>query len=146
MINNQYETFLKSIESKIHDISCNMTPEQDANPQTALLFEITKLLFGIMKISTQSQVKTFPEFHYSKKKIDSHAVPLKKVSFPLQQGVTVKADNDNSGTIYVGKEHVTPSGGFRLEPGEAVTIEIDDLAKVFAIGSVDSQNIHWMGV
>ena len=65
----------------------------------------------------------------------------------MKQGVTIKADNDNAGTVYIGNnENITSSNGFRLQAAESQNIEIDDLAKVFAFGSQASQKLYWLGV
>ena len=97
-----------------------------------LLIELTKL----MTRQIVTTVKTFPLFLHGQITLETGPKPLKKDSFPLKQGVLIKADNDN----------ISSSDGFRLEKAESVTVEIDDLSKILAFGSAASQKIHWIGV
>ena len=109
----------------------------------ALLIELTKL----MSRQTVTSIKTFPLFLHGQITLETGPKPLKKDSFPLKQGVLIKADNDNTGTVYIGNnDNISNSDGFRLERAESVTIEIDDLSKILGFGSVAGQKIYWIGV
>lgn len=59
-------------------------------------------------------------------------------------GVTIKADDDNTGDIFVGDSSVTINTGFRLRPGQAVTVEIDQPRKIWLISDQDSQKVYIM--
>lgn len=61
-------------------------------------------------------------------------------------GVTVKASNSNSGTIYVGITGVTSSTGFELGAGESVTIPVDNTNKIYLISDAASQTVSYIGV
>lgn len=57
--------------------------------------------------------------------------------------ITVKALTANSGVTYIGPSGVTTSNGHALEAGDAVTLEIDDLNKLYHIGTA-SDVLTWM--
>lgn len=65
----------------------------------------------------------------------------------LRLGVTVLAPSTNSGTIYVAS---TSSGansrdGFPLIAGASIDIKIDDINKVYVVGSASSGNVNYIG-
>lgn len=54
--------------------------------------------------------------------------------------MVIKADDDNTGTLYVGNsDDVTTSNGFRLEAGQALQMDIADLSEVWLIASADGE-------
>jgi len=69
---------------------------------------------------------------------------------PVQVGdkptviVVIKADDDNSGNIYlcVNNSACTTSNGFRLKAGQALTIEIDNLNKLYLVADSDGQKAY----
>lgn len=65
-------------------------------------------------------------------------------SNPASNGVLVKAPIANTGTIYIGGSGVTTGNGYPLDPGENITIEIDNANKIYAIASVDNQTVAWV--
>ncbi len=62
--------------------------------------------------------------------------------------VTIKADDDNSGNVYIciNKDPCTTDTGFRLKAGQGISIDIDNLSKITTIADVDNQKIHVMWV
>lgn len=99
-----------------------------------------------MSAATQSSFKTG-----SKSSITTSAVQIIVSSTPAVVGVTVKAANTNTGTLYIGNATITAgttdaTDGFELAGGEAVTIEIDDVNKLYAIGSAAGQKLYWTAV
>ena len=90
-------------------------------------------------------------FHGSKSSIGATAVQLTTVDTPIQKGVTIKADVANSGTVYVGNSSdVTADGGdgttgFALEGGSSLTVELDNLDRIYLIGSASGQKIFFWG-
>jgi hypothetical protein len=60
--------------------------------------------------------------------------------------VTVKANNGNSGTVYVGVTGVTTSTGFELGAGESVSLPVDNTNRIFVIANAASQTISYVGV
>ena len=60
--------------------------------------------------------------------------------------VTVKALSTNTVAVYVGGTGVTTSTGFELLAGESISLDIDNLADVFVISTVASQEIRWIAV
>lgn len=74
------------------------------------------------------------------------AVRLSATSFPLWFGVTVKADDDNAGDVYIGDSGVTVLNGFRLAAAAAVTLEVNNVDIVYAIGSAAGQEVQYVGV
>lgn len=49
--------------------------------------------------------------------------------------MTISADEDNTGNVFVGDENVD-SDSYQLEAGKSVFVELDDLSKWYAYGSV----------
>jgi len=61
-------------------------------------------------------------------------------------GICIKADDGNTGNVFIGEAGVTTSNGFKLAPGEAITIEIDFPEKLYAIADAADQKVHWLAV
>ena len=59
--------------------------------------------------------------------------------------ITIKADDDNTDDIYIGKSGVTTSNGFRLRPGQAITIFISNPSVLYAISGTAGQKVHILG-
>jgi len=67
-------------------------------------------------------------------------------SIPIRS-VTVKADDDNTGSVYIGfSSSVTTTDGFRLKAGQGIDIAIDDLNKVWVVADADGQKIYILWV
>jgi hypothetical protein len=70
---------------------------------------------------------------------------------PTSWGVVVKADDDNSGSIYVGfhsgitADSGNSTSGFRLKAGQALTLEISNTNLLYLIGSAASQKFSILG-
>lgn len=58
--------------------------------------------------------------------------------------VAIKALGSNTGTIYVGGSTVAASNGLQLAPGDAVSLDIADLATVFIDSSVNGEGVTWL--
>lgn len=65
---------------------------------------------------------------------------------PVYMSVTVKANNANSGTVYVGLTGVTTLTGFELGAGESVSLPVDNTNRIFVISDAASQTISYVGV
>ena len=59
--------------------------------------------------------------------------------------ITIKADDDNTDDVYIGKTGVTTSNGFRLRPGQAITIYISNPSILYAISGSTGQKVHILG-
>jgi hypothetical protein len=91
-------------------------------------------------------------YHGSKGSIGGTALQLTSTVTPLLRGITVKADAANSTAfVYVGNSNVTAgiaaptTDGFKLAAGESVSFEIDDVSKVWVIGSTTGLAVSWIG-
>ncbi|MGN6134079.1 MAG: hypothetical protein ACTHK7_16005 [Aureliella sp.] len=67
------------------------------------------------------------------------------------KGVVVLADSSNSAPVYVGGYNVTAdtaetSGGFPLEAGKSVSLQIEDLSRLWAISTADAQGVAWIAI
>jgi len=60
--------------------------------------------------------------------------------------VIVKAFPTNSGNIYIGNDTVSSNSGFVLAPGETVSIDIDNVNKLYATSDVDGDKVCWMAI
>ena len=65
---------------------------------------------------------------------------------PLRKGVLIKAGTGNAGTVYLGNATVTAdtaaTGGFPLSAGQSVTLPIDQIDQLYAIGSASGQIVN----
>ena len=59
-------------------------------------------------------------------------------------GVTIKALAANTNPVYVGNSGVTTSNGYELAAGEAVFLEVDDLAKVFVDVTTNGEGVSFL--
>ena len=89
---------------------------------------------------------TQPSFVHGQKTVGTSAVQLQTASYSLAFGAVVKADDNNTGNIYVGEEGVTTSTGFRLAFGQGVKVEINNINKIYVIASAASQKVHYLGM
>ena len=88
----------------------------------------------------------FSEFKTGQLTVGETAVQLATSPTRLYRGVTIVADESNSGTVVVGNSnHVTTSTGFPLLAGESVTVNVDDAAKVWLIADDTDQLVKFMG-
>jgi len=85
-------------------------------------------------------------FSHGQVDVGTSAVQLTSSSTPCKFGVVIKADDDNSGNVYIGGSGVTTSNGFRLKAGQGISFEIDDASKVYAIADSTGQKVHWIAV
>ena len=62
------------------------------------------------------------------------------------RAVAIKAKSTNTGNIYVGNSGVTSSNGFILRGSESITLDIDDVSKVYIDASVSGEGVSWIMV
>ena len=96
--------------------------------------------------ATEDTLAAQPDFAYGQITVGTTETQLTTVSTPCRKGVLVKAISTNTGIVYIGKTGVTTISGYELTAGEAVSIEIDNVNKIFAIASVAGQGVCWIGV
>ena len=99
----------------------------------------------------ETQIVAFEFDHGRNSDVDTTAEQLTATSVRCSRGVVVKAANSNTGTIYVGNSDVTANSadatdGFELGAGESVTIEVDDVNKLYVIASAANQVVYWLTV
>ena len=58
--------------------------------------------------------------------------------------VDIMAAITNTGIIYVGGSSVAANTGIALYPGDVYSVEIDDLADVYVIASVNNEDVQWV--
>lgn len=71
---------------------------------------------------------------------------LQLANNPLSYSVTVKALNGNSAVVYVGVSGVDASNGFELNPGESISLSIDNTNRLYVIASDINQKICLIGM
>lgn len=77
--------------------------------------------------------------------IGTAAVPVLDASRHTDISVRVKADDDNSGSIYLGNSlGVLTTTGWRLKAGQELELFVSDIGQIFAIASGSGQKIYWM--
>lgn len=62
------------------------------------------------------------------------------------KSVTVKAKTTNTGFIYVGASSVSSSDGFILSAGDTVSLDINDVSKVYIDASVNNEGVSFLYV
>jgi len=78
-----------------------------------------------------------PEFFVGAGDVDAQSKPLVAaghVPMSLYKGVRIKADEDNTGKLFVGGANVSVSS-YALDGGEEVDIPIDDIHKVYIVAA-----------
>ena len=76
-------------------------------------------------------------------------VPAQLVAmpFPVRKHVIVRANSGNSATISIGPTSAQCDAGFILAAGAtSPPIHIDDLSKVWLVGSASGQAFSWLAV
>lgn len=58
--------------------------------------------------------------------------------------ITIRALSTNTGLIYVGNSSVSSSNGFQLSARETVSMDLDNLAKVFIDSSVNGEGVTYI--
>jgi len=72
---------------------------------------------------------------------------LSTADYPVYDGVFVRADDGNAGTVKVGSVADIAAGrGYPLAAGESVKIKIDTISKLHVIGSEAAQAYTWLSV
>lgn len=77
--------------------------------------------------------------------VGTDAATVSTVGVPVLKHVVVRADSDNSGTITVGSTSANATNGFILNAGEQTPpVYVDDVEKIWLIGSDADQNYSWL--
>jgi hypothetical protein len=89
--------------------------------------------------------------HGRKSAIGTTAVQLTTTSTHAPRGVQIKAAVGNSGVVYIGNSDVTAGAadatdGFPLGAGDGLFLPIDDPSKVWLVGTLAGQIVHYVVV
>ena len=116
-----------------------------------LLTSISNHLSSIRVLLRSGIILTFTKGfnHGSNLDVDITAERLTAKNFACRNGITVKADISNTGTVYVGKSDVTAGknplrDGFPLYAGDSVSFEVTNVNLVSAIASTNDQKVYWI--
>ena len=82
--------------------------------------------------------------HFSNLDVDTAAEQLS--AYACKFGVCIKADDDNSSSVYVGKSDVTAgttdaTDGFRLKAGQAISLAVSNTNLIYVIGGANNQKV-----
>jgi hypothetical protein len=85
----------------------------------------------------------------SKSSIGTSAVQISTTSVVASSGVTLRSSLSNNATIYIGPSTVTAgtaaaTDGIPLNPGESITMPLNNLNLLYAIATATGQEIFWM--
>lgn len=69
---------------------------------------------------------------------------LPDLGIGISQCVTIKADADNLGNVYVGRVGVTGKTGFKLRAGEEIELTVDNLNSIYVVASQAKQVYCWI--
>lgn len=91
------------------------------------------------------------KFDHGRTLLTESALPLTTADVTCEVGVTVRAATGNSGKVYIGNSDVTKDSnpatdGYELAAGQSVTINVNNVKNVYAIGSVNPQTVYWIAV
>ena len=82
---------------------------------------------------------------YGQASVNSSASAINASTSTVSHGVAVRALTSNTDTVWVGLDSSTSaSTGIELNPGEGVTLKIDQLAKVFAYAATGTQKVSYV--
>lgn len=116
-----------------------------------LLTNMSNFLSSIYSSLQTGIILTFTKDydHGSNLDVDTIAERLTAKNFVCRNGITVKADISNAGTVHVGKTDVTAAtnplrDGFPLYAGDSVSFEVKDVNLVYVIASVADQRVFWI--
>lgn len=62
----------------------------------------------------------------------------------LINGATVKNDPDSAVNIFVGGSGVTSSTGFKLKPGESVSVPAANVSNIYVITASGTSTAYWL--
>jgi hypothetical protein len=86
--------------------------------------------------------------HGGNSDIDTTAEQITTTSMASSGGVLVRADDSNTGYLYLGNSDVTAgtdaTQGIKLAAGESIFIPIDNANKIYAIGSAVNQALTFL--
>ena len=58
--------------------------------------------------------------------------------------VDIMAAIGNTGIIYVGGSSVAANTGIALYPGDVYSVDIDDLADIYVLATVNNEDVQWV--
>ncbi len=91
--------------------------------------------------------QSVPEWLAGNGSVGTAPTQIIAMPFPVKKSVIVRANAGNSGTISIGPTSAQADAGFILAAGAtSPPIHIDDLSKVWLIGSASGQNYSWLSV
>ena len=96
--------------------------------------------------ATEDTLAAQSDFVYGQTTISTIETQLVVISIPCRRGVLIKALSTNTGIVYIGKAGVTVASVYELTAGETVSIEIDNVNKIFAVADAIGQKVSWIGV
>lgn len=73
-----------------------------------------------------------------------NAVQLTSSDKDLKNGVIVQALSTNADSVYIGDSGVTTSNGFELQAGQATSIAVDNINKLYLAGTT-GDGVCWLG-
>lgn len=89
--------------------------------------------------------------HGSNRDVDTSAEALTSTATSFLHGVTITADNTNTGVVYVGNSSSVTAGsagatdGAPVYPGTWRFFAVKDVSQIYVIASANNQIIYWDG-
>jgi len=83
--------------------------------------------------------------------IDTSAEQLTDSDYQCRIGILIRADDENTGNIFVGLSNVTAgdtpwTDGMKLCPGDALFLEINRPNRVYVIADAANQKAYWIAI
>ncbi len=93
-------------------------------------------------VPTEPQASTTALGLVAEKSVPTGAAEPLGAGQVARRGVLVKAPSTNSATVYLGGSGVTMANGYPLDPGEAVALEVADVAAVYCVAASAGQKLR----
>ncbi len=76
--------------------------------------------------------------------VTTAGTPVVLASSTATASMTIRAFSTNTGKIYVGSAGVSSSTGFILSADETVSLDLDNLSKIFINSSVNGEGVSYI--
>jgi len=86
------------------------------------------------------------KFDHGQSVLTESALQLTTDDVVCQVGVTIRTHTTNNGYVYIGNSDVTTANGYQLAAGQSVTLNVNNVKNIYAVGSVNPQTVSWIAV
>lgn len=141
------EKFYRAMGGVISSIGNNFPFQKSDQSTKAALVDDEGNQFVKIVGATEGTVDILPSsaIYNGSKTVPTGTAAAISTSQPIKS-VTVKTLRTNTAAVYVGASGVTTLNGFELLADESISLDIDDIAKVYVISGSGSQVVRFIAV